>query len=95
MLASTSVALNTKIGMSEWPETIPSASDSEKVLDRIAARQSAEWRRLGMRTVALLADRMTTRAIMFDEHLALVGEILLGGRAGYQLCPASLRPRNP
>ena len=31
MMASTSCGLNTKIGMSGWPETIPSASDSARL----------------------------------------------------------------
>ena len=60
MIASTSAALNTKIGMSGWPETIPSASD---VLDGIAARQGLERRRFGMQAVAGRANGMTTRTV--------------------------------
>src|ERR1700674_557793 len=40
MMASTSCGLNTKMGMSGWPETIPSANDSARLsmgylLDRV------------------------------------------------------------
>ena len=77
MIASTSCGVKTKIGMSGWPETMPSASDFGEVLDRVFAGQRAERRRLRMRTVAFLADGVAARAVLLDQDFALGRQILL------------------
>ncbi len=85
MIASTSCGLNTKIGMSGWPETMPSASDSARSSTGIFAGEGAERRCVGVGAIALLADGVAARAILPDKDLALCGQVLLD-RPG-QRCP--------
>ena len=78
MIAATSCGLNTKIGMSGWPETMPSASDSA----RSSTGYLAERVRNGGASVCGLSPSVPIawqRAqFFFDEGLALVGHVLLG-----------------
>ena len=45
-----------------------------KIFDRIIRGKRPEGRRIRVRTVPLLADRMAARAILIDQRLALVDE---------------------
>src|SRR6185437_11270674 len=55
-----------------------------EIFDWIAARKRAEGRSIRVGAVSLFADGMATRAILLDQHAALVRQVLLGGTSRHR-----------
>ena len=78
MIAATSCGLNAKIGMSGWPDTIPSASDSA----RSETGYLAERIRNGGASLCGLSPSVPIawqRAQFFSTRAPFVGHVFLGG----------------
>jgi hypothetical protein len=64
------------------PVSIRNMFSGAGIYTRVPAGESPKRRRFLVRAIALLAERMTARAVLLDQHLALVDEGLLGGVSG-------------
>jgi hypothetical protein len=66
-----------------------------KVFDGISAGERAEGRGFLVRAVAFLADRMAARAVLLDQHFALVDEGLVSGVRGAAGLRSTTLPKSP